>query len=251
MPALRVETHPLGEVDRDMTDMRSREDSKKPIFSVGIAINWLIGRHNNAALRPLKTATVATSAGTGRSSRGFDSFSFVIDAHFRFFGLSVDAEYHWRKTDFHNFGRLVGDQTAENRSAPGDLSDNGASFKVGFMILPKQLDVAVRWSWVDMDEFWLGGSTDKRFALGPDIHEFGLAVGYYLHGHNLKIQADFTYADAQLAFSPSGAASGQIANPLTGRRIQRSASSYRGNGQDAASDHLQVFQFRVQIQWIF
>jgi hypothetical protein len=239
MPVLRVETHPLGNVADDMTDYRSREESKKILFSVGVAMNWLIGRFSNAALRP-----TSNSPGSGRPDSGQDTVMLEFDGHFRFYGLSVNFEYHYRHTDFHNFGPREGTGTTQGRAFPGDLTDTGFNFEVGFFILPKQFDVAFRFGTVDSDEFWLAGSQNKPNAIRPDMTEIGLAVGYYIGGHNLKIQADFTYVTYQLAINagtvPSLPNSGSSAP-------SRSASSIAADN----SDYLNVWQFRVQLQWIF
>lgn len=239
MPALRVETHPLGEVAQDMVDYRDREASKKVLFSIGAAMNWLISRMNNAALRP-----VNASAGSGRFDTGQDTLHVVLDGHLRWFGLSVNVEWHYRHTEFHNFGPKQGNRITANRNRPGDLTDTGFSFMVGFFILPKQFDVAVRFGMVDADEFWLNGSTTKQSGLAPDTSEFGLALGYYVAGHNLKIQADFCYYTFQQVLYVAGAPN----NPVTGvANDSRSASSVANDN----SDYLNVWQFRVQLQWIF
>lgn len=239
MPGLRVETHPLGEVAQDMVDYRDREASKKVLFSVGAAFNWFISRMNNGDLRP-----VNASAGSGRFDTGHDTVHLVLDGHLRWYGLSVNIEFHHRHTEFHNFGPKEGNRITANRNRPGDMTDNGLSFMVGFFILPKQFDVAIRWGMVDGDEHWRGGSTNKFAGVIPDVQEFGLALGYYLGGHNLKIQADFTYITYQLvdfiANSPSNVATGSAFD-------DRSGSSFANDN----ADYLNVWQFRVQIQWIF
>ncbi len=236
MPALRVETHPLGNVEDDMVDMRDREAGKKVLFSVGIGMNWFTSRFSNAALRP-----TSASPGSGRSTSGQDTISLTIDGHFRFYGLSVNIEYHFRDTEFHNFRPLR--TNTDNRALLGDLTDQGFLFEAGFMILPKQFDVGFRFGWVNSDEYWVGGSTSKFRAIAPDSTEIGLVVGYYLGGHNLKIQADFTYVTYQLADFTAGA---QLNGP-GGALPSRSASSFANDN----ADWLNVWQFRVQIQWIF
>jgi hypothetical protein len=241
MPALRVETHPLGNVADDMTDMRTREESKKVLFSVGLALNWFMSRYTNPDL--IRPSTL--SPGSGRSDVGQDTISLTLDGHFRFYGLSVNIEYVFRHTEFHNFGGQENNGVTQHRGAPGDLTDSGLLFEVGFFILPKQLDVGFRFGWVDSDEYWGGGSTSKPFAIAPDSTEVGLAVGYYLGGHNLKFQLDFTYISYQLAaFGTVGAANN---GPSGGTIPTRSTSSF---AQDNA-DWLNIWQFRIQIQWIF
>jgi hypothetical protein len=99
MPALRVETHPLGNVADDMTDFRTREESKKVLFSVGVALNWFISRFSNTDLRP-----TGASPGSGRSQTGQDTINLTLDGHFRFYGLSVNIEYIHR-VDYASTGR--------------------------------------------------------------------------------------------------------------------------------------------------
>lgn len=239
MPALRVETHPLGEVARDHVDMRTREEAKKILFSVGAGMTWFVSRFSNSALR-----TTSNSPGSGRSNTGQDTLSLTLDGHFRFYGLSVNIEWHHRHTEFHNFGPLEGNSITRNRNRPGDLTDNGFLFEIGFMILPKQFDVGVRFGMVDADEFWLNGSSNKPNGILPDSTEFGLGVGYYIAAHNLKIMADFTYTTYQLVVN-----AGTVANlPTIGAPPPtRSASSIANDN----SDYLNVWQFRVQLSWTF
>lgn len=241
MPVLRVETHPLGNVADDEVDMRSREDSKKILFSVGVALNWFLSDFNNSDVRP----GAGPTGGSGRFNTSQDTVNLTIDGHFRFYGLSVNIEYIHRHTEFHNHGPLSGSGNANNRALPGDLTDSGLLFSVGFFILPKQFDVGFRFGWVDSDEFWLGGADDKRFAVAPDSTEIGLSVGYYIAGHNLKAQLDFSYISYQLALF--GAANGAALNGPGGTLPSRSGNSLANDN----ADWLNVWQFRIQIQWIF
>lgn len=242
MPALRIETHPLGNVADDETDMRSREDSKKILFSVGVGLNWFLSDFSNTDLR-----TNGVTGGSGRSNTSQDTINLTLDGHFRFYGLSVNIEYIHRHTEFHNRGPLEGTGTTANRAAPGDLTDSGFLFSVGFFILPKQFDVGFRFGMVDSDEYWAGGADDKRFAVAPDSTEIGLSLGYYIAGHNLKAQLDFTYVTYQLAIFGAGGGAGAALNGPGGALPSRSASSIANDN----ADYVNVWQFRIQIQWIF
>lgn len=240
MPALRLETHPLGNVADDMVDMRSEDAFNKVLFSVGFGLNWLISRFNNAALRP----GAITGAGSGRFATGQDTIAITLDGHFRWHGLSVNLAWYHRHTEFHNFGPLEGNGVTQGRAFPGDLTDNAVTFEVGYFILPKKLDVGVRWAMIDSDEFWLGGASTKRNALRPDSMEMGLVVGYYLLGHNLKFQADFTYVAYQLAV-----AAGTV--PTNAPANQGMPSRSVGSIANDESDYWNIWQFRLQIQWMF
>lgn len=239
MPALRVETHPLGNVADDMVDMRGEDTYNKVVFSVGFGFNWLTSRFTNPALRP-----TSTSPGSGRSNTGQDTIAITLDGHFRWHGLSVNVAWYHRHTEFHNFGPLAGNGITQGRAFPGDLTDNAFTFEVGYFILPKKFDVGVRWAMIDSDEFWLGGATTKRNALRPDSTELGLCVGYYLLGHNLKFQADFTYVSYQLAVAAGTMPTNAPAN-------QGMPSRSPGSIANDESDWWNIWQFRVQIQWMF
>ncbi|MCC6572997.1 MAG: hypothetical protein IT462_04315 [Planctomycetes bacterium] len=248
-PALRVETHPLGEVAGGMVDMRSADEFDKVLFSVGLALNWLQGRFNNANI--YSNGNAAPAAGSGRFRTAFDTLALCLDGHFRWHGLSVNIEWCWRHTNFHNTGNLEGNNITRGRNRPGDMDDTGIVFEVGYFILPKQLDVGLRWADVNADEFWVNGSTTKATALRPDSSELGLVVGYYLAGQNLKIQMDFTYISHQLAFFvaggslPTGTSLGSSPNgdALESRSLTSLANE--------TSDWKNIWQLRIQLQWIF
>lgn len=238
MPAIRLETHPLGDVPADSTDSRAAEAHDKVLFAVGLSANWLISRFQNTGLRPF-----TTSPGSGRASTGHDTLHLALDAQLRVFGLAVNLEYHFRHTEFHNFGPQSGNDVTRGRNRPGNLTDQGASLQVSYYILPRKLDVAARVGWVDGDEYWSQGS-GKRFSLQPDTIEAGLGVGYYIHGHNLKIQLDWHVYSHQLAFH-TGAVS---ALPTLGSAPPARSATSAAND---VSDYLNVWQLRVQLHWLF
>jgi hypothetical protein len=239
MPALRVETHPLGQLADDMVDLRGEDSYNKILFSVGFGMNWLTSRFVNPALR-----TTSTTGGSGRSNTGQDTIAITLDGHFRWHGLSVNVAWYHRHTEFHNFGPLEGNSVTRGRAFPGDLTDNAITFEAGFFILPKKFDVGVRFAMIDADEFWLGGASTKRNAIRPDSTEVGLVVGYYLLGHNLKFQADFTYFTYQLAVAAGTMPTNAPAN-------QGMPNRSPGSIANDTSDYWNIWQFRLQIQWIF
>ncbi len=241
MPALRLETHPLGEVAEDLIDLRGPDAYEKLVFSIGFAVNWLISRFDNNAIRP---RPAASTAGSGRFNSGQDTIALTLDGHLRWRGLSVNLAWFHRHTEFHNFGRLAGNGVAQNRNAPGNLTDNGVTLEAGYFILPRQLDVAARVGFVDTDEFWLGGASTRQFGLRPDSMEIAFGTGYYLAGHNLKFQLDFDYVVYQLART-AGAPPANA--PHNQGMPNRSAASIANN----VSDYWSVWQFRLQVQWMF
>lgn len=242
MVNLRLETHPLGEVAHDMVDMRGEDKFDTALLAVGLAINWFGSDLANADFRPLSVAG-ATASGRARASQ--DTLAFTADIHFRWHGLSVDFEFYTRHTEFHYQGAEVGQNGAALalRQRPTNLDDTGATLDIGFFVIPTRFNVGVMMSMVDGEDFWFGGNPGAGIV--PDAMEVGLVLGYYVQGHNLKIQADFTHVSYQLVDFRAGAQREPVAriNPLP----DRSASSIAND----VSDYLTLWQFRVQIQWIF
>src|SRR5690606_13794820 len=109
MVNLRLETHPLGEVKRSMFDGRGADEHDQILFAVGLGLNWFMSGFNDAGIRG---DTVGTPTGSGRSRTSHDTLAFVLDAHLRMYGLSVDMEVFFRHTEFHNRGRNRFDPTS-------------------------------------------------------------------------------------------------------------------------------------------
>ncbi len=238
---LRLETHPLGEVAHDMVDGRGEDKFDKPLFAIGLGLNWFASDLANADLRPTSVAG-ATASGRARASQ--DTLAFTIDGHFRWHGLSVDLEYYWRHTELHYQGAEVGKNGAALgfRQRPTNMDERGFTAEVGYFILPKEFQVGLRFSMVDGEDFYFGGQPSA--GLLPDATEMGLVVGYFLYGHNLKIQTDVTYTNYQLVDFRTGAPR----EPVARIQLQDRSASSRAND---VSDNLGVWQWRVQIQWIF
>jgi len=92
--------------------------------------------------------------------------SFVIDAAAKWMGAFVQAEYFWGQAD-------------------GALTDNtlraqGYYAQAGYCILPKRLEAAIRYSYLD---------PNRDRANDTQTEVIG-ALSYYFNNHNLKLQAD-------------------------------------------------------------
>jgi hypothetical protein len=238
---LRLETHPLGEVSHDMVDGRGEDKFDSPLLAIGLALNWFASDLANADFRPLSVAG-ATASGRARASQ--DTLAVTADVHFRWHGLSVDLEFYMRHTEFHYQGAEVGQNAAalSLQARPTNLDDVGVTFEAAYFILPKTFNVGVRAAMVDGEDFHFGGNPGA--GLLPDAMEVGLVLGYFLQGHNLKVQADFTHVSYQLVDFRAGAPREPVARL---NLPDRSASSIAND----VSDYLTLWQFRVQIQWIF
>ena len=119
------------------------------------------------------TEVVVSSEATGRilafaADEGVDVDTFGADGAFKWMGLALQGELY--------FGR------AEGRSSKALLHARGGYAQAGFMVVPRHLEAAVRYSYVNPD-------TDR-----PDNSrtEYQGALSYYFSGHPLKLQGEYT-----------------------------------------------------------
>lgn len=240
MFSMRLETHPLGEVAHDMVDLRGDDKFSDPLFAIGLGLNWFGSDLVNADFRPNADTTTAS----GRSRASQDTLAWTMDGHFRWHGLAVNLEFHWRHTEFHYQGNQVGVNGALLRKQlrPTNMDEMGFSADVSYFIIPKTFNVGLRYSMVNGDDFEFGNADGA--GLLPDATEMGLVVGYYVQGHNLKIQMDISYVNYQLVDFRSGAPR----DPVAGIALPDRSASSRTND---VPDNLGLWQMRLQLQWIF
>jgi hypothetical protein len=237
---MRLETHPMGEVANRMNDMRSAAAAEKMLLAAGVGVNWFQSGFNDAVLRP---DTVGTPTASGRARTWQDTWAITGDVHFRMAGFSADLAVFWRHTEFHNRGATRFNPTTPARNGISDLTDAGMTFEAAYFIEPERFNVGVRYSVVDADEYWLGGS-NQIFAVRPDTTEVGVSANYFVHGDGLKLTLDILYVNQQLAVP------GTAAGSLTG--IYNAPPS-RGEfgGTTESSDNNALWIIRLQLQWIF
>jgi phosphate-selective porin OprO/OprP len=74
-----------------------------------------------------------------------------------------------------------------HQAAPA-ASSTGYVIQAGYFVIPRRLEVAGRLS------TWEPRQLDAPADVGQDVetgeHEAGLAIGYFLNNHNLKLQTD-------------------------------------------------------------
>jgi hypothetical protein len=235
---VRLETHPLGEVARRMNDNRSEAEYHNPLFAIGLGFNWLMGGFDNQDIRP---DTAAGTPASGRSRTSHDTWSVVLDAHFRMYGFSADLEIFHRHTEFHNRGSNRFRPTTPARNGISNLADTGFSLQLAYFIIPQEFNVGLRYAMVDADEVWQGGSR-QIFALRPDATEIGVSANYYIRGDNLKLTMDVLHVAQQLAVPLSGSLQGVYNDPPARGEFGGSATS---------SDYNNLWLIRLQLQWIF
>jgi hypothetical protein len=125
---------------------------------------------------------------------------------------------------------------------PTNLDEMGLSADASYFILPKTFNVGLRYSMVNGEDFEFNNVDGN--ALLPDATEISLVVGYYVQGHNLKLQMDISYVDYQLATFRTGAPR----EPVAGLALPNRSAISRANDN---ADHLALWQMRLQLQWIF
>jgi phosphate-selective porin OprO and OprP len=95
---------------------------------------------------------------------------------FKWMGLAMQSEYFW--------GQGTGTGT---NFRDANVISNGFYVQAGYMVLPKQVELAVRYAWMDYNR---GLPNDNQTEVQG-------AISWYLRGHNLKIQADVTKQNQQ------------------------------------------------------
>ncbi len=98
-----------------------------------------------------------------------DVVQFSADAVFKWMRFSIEAEYDLRNI-------------YPEEGGIGDVTAHGFRVQAGYLIIPKHLEVAFRYAFLDPDD---DRSNDR-------IQEFTPAISYYVRGHRLKVQADYT-----------------------------------------------------------
>jgi hypothetical protein len=186
--ALRLVLNPFGEVPYVEADI---DMSRSPLLSIGgnyyhkafrrsttAGANTNGFATNNVQLVANNLAFTSPSIPNGWLGGGANQFddaekvdvdTLGADAVFKWMGLAVQGEFY--------YGR------AEGQSSNELLHAQGGYGQVGYMILPRHLEAAVRYSLVDPDT---EQDDDSRT-------EYQGAVSYYFSGHPLKLQAEFTH----------------------------------------------------------
>ncbi|MHB8765265.1 MAG: OprO/OprP family phosphate-selective porin, partial [Deferrisomatales bacterium] len=178
--AARLDLNPLGAFKRDEVAW----GGDQPLVNVG----------GSYAFIALSDAD-AERLGTGNEIfdkaldiDGFDGADFVAafgdeldvtvctaNFHAQWMGASLGAEYYWMNAD-----PKEGD----------DFDADGYYVQAGYMVLPKRLEVAARYSAIESED----DNASEKF----DRSELQLGVNVYLDKHNAKLQADYTRVDDDL-----------------------------------------------------
>jgi hypothetical protein len=90
----------------------------------------------------------------------------------------LQGEAYWQRDQF------------ANPTAGPDVDSLGGHVEAGFMVLPRRLELGVRWAQVDANQDTAGSNTTELRG----------GANYYWKGHNLKLQADV----GRVTYGPSG-----------------------------------------------
>jgi hypothetical protein len=205
---------------------------------IGVAANWMSARIDgyttfldNIYYNSNAAASLAPPA-SGRKRVDAQIFHATVDGHFRWIGLSINWALHMRNVNFSARGRLKDFNLAQDQYLAKAVTDYGATVDAGYFVLREQLLIAARFSMIDFDEFksrQIGSNAEvDGDSFGADSYEYGGGVSWFIHGDNLKLQADYRYVTQQL---PHGR------GPLA-----------RG---ERTSDWRVFQEIRLQLQWIF
>lgn len=170
--AARMAVNPFGKMAYTESDL---ENSPKPLLSVGA--NYYGNTLKKTSATALETNNITLAGTSGWLGKGLATFSsgekididtFGFDTAFKWHGFSAQGEY------------LIGQ--ADGKTSGKILRAQGLYAQAGYCIIPKTLEVALRYSYVDPNR-------DKSNDLTSDIQG---AISYYFNLHNLKLQGDVT-----------------------------------------------------------
>jgi phosphate-selective porin len=177
----RVTVNPFGDMPYTEADL---DQSEKPLLSVGASYFYDILQANRAGTATtLETNNLnfaqprngATLVSGGWLNRGLGTFTQTEKLDIHTYGF--DAAFKWQGA--YAIGEYLLGQ-AEGSSSGKLLRAHGFFAQAGYCIIPKKLETAVRYSWLD----------PNRNAANDQLTEVAGAVSYYFDRHNLKLQAD-------------------------------------------------------------
>lgn len=190
MFAARLVVNPLGDFANSEADL---DGSTKPLLSIGA--NYFMNTLNKTttgttAALDNNISNYATSSGwlgKGFSSAKFaandkiDVDSYGVDLAFKWMGLSLQGEY------------LLGEAESQRTTAKNLLLARGFYAQAGYMVIPKTLEVALRYSYFDPNNSTTNDHITEQIG----------AVSYYFSKHNLKIQGDVGNIHTQSSANPT------------------------------------------------
>ena len=211
----RLTLNPFGEFQYSESDIQG---SAKPQLTMGtsyyhdnVRLNYAAATTSSttpAVTTPAATTVETTNLGylnttTGWLGKNLSTFTtgapaseninvqmLEFDTAFKWMGLAVQAEYFW------------GQANSSVRSSKNVIS-KGFYAQAGYMVLPKTVELAVRYNWMDYNAY-------KTDSLKSEVQG---AISWYINSHNLKLQADVTSS----TYQANAANSNSAAAPAAGK----------------------------------
>lgn len=139
-----------------------------PKLAVGVAGGYLPG------LEPGERKTLAGPLGNiNIMPVESDVYQLAADLAFKYQIFSFEGGYYFRNID-------------PNEPTPfGDENAQGFYLQGGFFVIPKKLELAARYAWVNPDN---PNQTDDN-----EQQEYTGGLSYYIYGHDLKLQANYSF----------------------------------------------------------
>lgn len=169
----------LGRLELDLLEPYGYlESSPKPVsepqMSIGLA----------AAFNPVDEAS-----GFQNVLPGDRTTNVTIDSGFRFGRFSLQGASYYRHNNVKGAGRP-------------DSDDFGYYGQIGYYLVPEEWELAGRISGVEFDH-------PNNPAVLSDGREYTIGLNYYLYGHNVKMQMDYSFLDSD-QFSGSNLGNHQL-----------------------------------------
>ena len=139
-----------------------------PKLSIGVAGAYLPG------LKPGERKTLAGPLGnTNIVPVKSDVYELTADLVFKYQNFSLEGSYDFRNID-------------PNKSTPfGQEQAQGFYLQGGYFLIPKKFEVAARYAWVDPN--------DPNQKDDNKQQEYTGGLSYYMYGHQLKLQANYSF----------------------------------------------------------
>ena len=115
--------------------------------------------------------------------------NFEGDFTLRWVGLSLSGEY-FRAHVSNNLRNVAAETTAPFKLPPGSFNAWGYYGQVGYFVIPRKFQVAVRYSGLTPNDEATAKRADGSTET-PRQKEILGALSYYFAAHNLKLQTDF------------------------------------------------------------
>lgn len=178
---IRLALNPMGDMKYSEADI---EMSEKPLLGIGTSYYHNTLKKTAAATFETNNDSYAGSSGwLGKNVGRFAATANVnvstmeADLAFKWQGFSLQSEYFWAQ----------GTGPGATAGSDANVISNGFYVQAGYMIVPKQVELAMRYAWMDYN----------RSAPNNNQTEVTGALSWYPQGHNLKVQGDIAAQNVQ------------------------------------------------------